>query len=310
LKVISTFAGCGGSSLGYKLAGCEVIAAIEWDDNAIDCYRANHPTTKIFHGDVAKVSGEELLNATGLDVGELDVLDGSPPCQGFSTAGSRVLSDPRNGLFREQLRLIDELQPKNVVIENVSGMVKGKMRRVAAEIVRELKSRDYQVTAGLLEAQYFGVAQLRPRVFFLGSKTHQPKLPRPITRPIPAKRALRDIVPEATREITAPSMRLLVKHLRPGEKGSDVLGRLGRTPNWFSKLMLHPDRVCPTLTKSAGDYFHWTRRYLAANERLVLTGFPEDYKLIGTWRDRCARVGNSVAPPVTAAIARSLMSQG
>ena len=310
MKVISTFSGCGGSSLGYKMAGCQVIAAVEWEDNAVAAYRANHPTTKMFHGDIAKVTGAQLMKATGLEFGELDVLDGSPPCQGFSMAGQRALNDPRNKLFQQQLRLIDELGPKHVVIENVAGMIKGKMKRVAGEIVRELKERGYQVAAGLLEAQYFGVAQRRPRVFFVGSKTHKPILPRPTSRKIPSKIALEYTRPDEIIVPWNPSSRLMASKLRPGENGSHVMKRIGRKDGWFGCSMLHPDRPAPTITKSLpriGSLWHWDRRHLSVTEALVLTGFPADYVLPGSRKDRWARVGNSVAPPMTEAIARTLM---
>lgn len=307
MKVISTFSGCGGSTTGYKMAGHEVVACVEWDAHAVECYRANHPSAKVFHGDIHKVTGEMLLNATGLDVGELDILDGSPPCQGFSSAGKRVLDDPRNSLFKQQLRLIDELKPRHVVIENVAGMVKGKMRAVAGEVVASLKERGYAVAAGVMEAQYFGVSQLRPRTFFLGSRVGRPSLPRPTSRPIPCGVALSGVVPD---EVIAPwnaGSRLMATHLRPGESGSDVMTRIGRKDGWFGASMLDPKQVAPTVTKSLsgkGQLWHWERRHVSIREVLVLTGFPADYILPGAFEDRWARVGNSVAPPMTREIAR------
>lgn len=81
---ISTFAGCGGSSLGYKWAGGTGLAAVEFDANAAETYRLNFPATPVIERDIATVTAEELLELTGLEVGQLDILDGSPPCQGFS----------------------------------------------------------------------------------------------------------------------------------------------------------------------------------------------------------------------------------
>lgn len=95
-SVISTFAGGGGSSLGYSMAGFHELLAVEWDDNAVATFKLNFPKVPIFHGDIAKLSVEKIFEMTGLKEGELDVFDGSPPCQGFSTAGKRVLDDPRN----------------------------------------------------------------------------------------------------------------------------------------------------------------------------------------------------------------------
>jgi DNA (cytosine-5)-methyltransferase 1 len=110
----------------------------------------------------------ECLKITGLQPGKLDVLDGSPPCQGFSTAGKRKMDDGRNQLFREYVRLLQGLKPKVFVMENVSGMVKGKMKLIFAEIMRELKASGYHVSARLMNSMYFGVPQSRERMIFIG----------------------------------------------------------------------------------------------------------------------------------------------
>ena len=98
-NVVSLFAGAGGSSTGYVMAGGKVKLAVEWDDNAVATYKANYPNTPIYHGDVCQLSVEEILKTIGLKSSELDILDGSPPCQGFSTAGKRDFCDTRNQLF-------------------------------------------------------------------------------------------------------------------------------------------------------------------------------------------------------------------
>lgn len=98
--VISLFAGCGGSSLGYQMAGGKVLLAVEWDQKAIACYRANFPNTMIFEGDIAKLSGEEALRLTGLNPGELDILDGSPPCQEFQLLASGRSTTSATSFFR------------------------------------------------------------------------------------------------------------------------------------------------------------------------------------------------------------------
>src|SRR5690606_12471769 len=99
--VMSTFAGAGGSSLGYSMAGFRELLAVEWDDHAVDTFRRNFPDVPVYHGDIAQLTAEAILEQTGLAPGELDVFDGSPPCQGFSMAGLRQLDDQRNQLFRE-----------------------------------------------------------------------------------------------------------------------------------------------------------------------------------------------------------------
>ena len=101
-------------------------------------------------------------------MGDLDILDGSPPCQGFSTAGKRNFDDGRNQLFREYVRLLEGLQPKALIMENVSGMVKGKMKLIFADILRALKGAGYRVSARLMNAMYFNVPQSRARMIFVG----------------------------------------------------------------------------------------------------------------------------------------------
>lgn len=167
--VISTFAGAGGSSLGYSMAGYRELLAVEWDDNAVATFKLNFPDVPVYHGDICKLTVDECLKLAGLTgPRQLDVLDGSPPCQGFSTAGKRDMTDDRNQLFREFVRLLRGLRPKVFVMENVSGMVKGKMKLIFAEIMRELKASGYVVSARLLNAMYFNVPQSRERMIFIG----------------------------------------------------------------------------------------------------------------------------------------------
>lgn len=194
--VISTFAGGGGSSLGYSMAGYRELLAVEWDDNAVATFKLNFPDVPVYHGDIAQLSVEQCLEMAGIRAGELDVFDGSPPCQGFSTAGKRLMDDPRNQLFREYVRLLQGLQPKVFVMENVSGMVKGKMKLIFADILRELKASGYTVSARLMNAMYFHVPQSRQRMIFIGVREDlgiAPSHPGPESRAI----ALRNICPDA-----------------------------------------------------------------------------------------------------------------
>ena len=126
------------------MAGYRELLAVEWDDNAVATFRLNFPGVPVHHGDIARLSVADCLRLAAIAPGELDVLDGSPPCQGFSTAGKRDLHDPRNDLFREYVRLLRGLRPRALVMENVSGMVKGRMKLVFADILRELKGSGYR----------------------------------------------------------------------------------------------------------------------------------------------------------------------
>ena len=130
--VVSTFAGGGGSSTGYRLAGGKVIAINEFVEEAIKTYSTNFPDTKIVPGDIKSLTGLDLLKAAGLKPGELDILDGSPPCSAFSVAGKRekgwnkeksysdgMKVENIEDLFLEYIRIAEEIQPKVIIAENV-----------------------------------------------------------------------------------------------------------------------------------------------------------------------------------------------
>jgi DNA (cytosine-5)-methyltransferase 1 len=193
LRVASTFAGCGGSSLGYRMASYEMIWANEFDVHAAECYELNS-SVKVDKRDIREVQSGDILKACNLRAGELDVLDGSPPCQSFSTAGKRQMTDPRSDLFFEYARLLRGLQPKVFVAENVSGLLKGVAKGMFKLILAELKSCGYRVSCRLLDAQWLGVPQRRQRVIFIGVREDsglEPAFP----MPLPYRYSVRDACP-------------------------------------------------------------------------------------------------------------------
>ncbi len=297
--VISTFAGCGGSSLGYSMAGYRELLAVEWDANAVATFRLNFPDVPVYHGDIAALSVEECLCLAGITPGELDVLDGSPPCQGFSTAGKRQLDDPRNDLFREYVRLLRGLMPRVFVMENVSGMVKGKMKLVFAECLRELKASGYRVLARLMNAMYFGVPQSRERMIFVGVREDlgvQPTYPGPVSRPTPVSSAWAGLtVPLDGLGLTP----LYAQYWRAAKPGSSM-GKLNTTKR------LAADRPAFTIVKSEGNggLYHPTEpRMLHLREFMRLASFPDSFRWSGQRKDWQKRIGNSVPPLFMRAIA-------
>lgn len=193
-NVVSTFSGAGGSCLGYRMANYKVLWANEFIPAAQDTYKANHPDSILDTRDIREVKGEDILQAIGLGVGEIDILDGSPPCASFSTAGKReagwgkvkAYSDTKqrtDDLFFEYARLLKELQPKVFVAENVSGLIKGTAKGYFKLILQELKNCGYTVTAKVLDAQWLGVPQMRQRLIFVGVRNDlglKPAHPKPL----------------------------------------------------------------------------------------------------------------------------------
>ena len=180
--VISIFAGCGGSSLGYKWAGFNELLAIDFDRNSVETFRLNFPKVPIWQRDIKNVSVQEILDFCKIKKEELDVLDGSPPCQGFSTAGKRVVTDERNDLFLEFIRIVKGLQPKVFLMENVPGMARGRMRGRFKETMLSLKSFNYRVRCKIMNAKYYGVPQSRQRLIWIGIRNDlgiEPSFPTP-----------------------------------------------------------------------------------------------------------------------------------
>ena len=332
--VISTFAGAGGSSLGYSMAGYRELLAVEWDNNAAETFRLNFPGVPVYHGDICKLSVEECMRLAGLtEAGQLDVLDGSPPCQGFSTAGKRDMSDDRNQLFREYVRLLRGLQPKVFVMENVSGMVKGKMKLIFAEIMRELKASGYVVSARLLNAMYFNVPQSRERLIFIGVREDlgiAPSHPKAESRPYSIRDALPHIAalrfeslgvePSRVFDVATEPM-CTIRNAGGGQQTryyvSDCEADISRfaigdewsrlrpgekSDKYLSLIRADANKPCPTITKtggtvSAASVTHPSeKRKFYAWELKRLASFHDEFKLAGGYKDAWDRIGNSVPP--------------
>lgn len=329
--VISTFSGCGGSSLGYKRAGGAVRLAVEWDDHAVETYRLNHPGTPVFHGDIASLSVEDALRLSGLRPGELDIFDGSPPCQGFSTAkGKRDADDQRNRLFEEYVRLLRGLRPPAFVMENVTGMVKGDMKGTFAEILGELKASGYRVSARVLNSMWFGVPQARERMIFIGARDDlgiEPTHPAPtVAQPTTAAEALAGL------ELHEPERQMLLDyaanatgggfrfwHELPAD-GSNLqrllIKKTGKQVNYgFTARKPNPARPCPTITKTDGNLglmglMSWReKRKFTVGELKRFSDFPDDFRFPGDTANRkdyaqaVMRIGNCVPPGLMAAVA-------
>lgn len=205
--VISTFAGGGGSSTGYRLAGGHVLAINEFVEEAIKTYSTNFPDTQIIPGDIKKITGQNFLDVAKIKPGQLDILDGSPPCSAFSVAGKREkgwaghVKDTRKtyfgddgevvqegelkvqtgvkkysdgmtvsaieDLFLEFIRVAKELQPKVIIAENVKGITFAKAKEKLNQFINAFEAIGYETTYKVLNAADYGVPQARERTIFL-----------------------------------------------------------------------------------------------------------------------------------------------
>ena len=178
--VISTFAGGGGSSTGYKLAGGKVLLVNEFVEAARQTYSDNYSDTQILPQDIKSLTGFDFLDAAGIIPTELDILDGSPPCSAFSISGKRdkgwdqekVYSDGKKvenieDLFLEYVRIAKEIQPKIIVAENVKGITAGEAKKKLNEFINAFQNIGYDVTYKVMNAAHYGVPQARERTMFV-----------------------------------------------------------------------------------------------------------------------------------------------
>jgi DNA (cytosine-5)-methyltransferase 1 len=183
MRVLDLFAGAGGFSLGFHLAGYDVVGAIELDEWAAETFSYNHPNSKVLVGDIASFTDDFLMD-TYNDC-QPDIILGGPPCQGFSvcTKNAGDPSDPRNSMFTQMIRFGKLFQPQLIIIENVPNLLKGKTKSgeyVIEIIVTELKALGFHIYHNVLEATAYGVPQIRKRLVVIASKN-------PLKNPFPTE---------------------------------------------------------------------------------------------------------------------------
>lgn len=324
LKVFSTFACGGGSSMGYKLAGYEVVGA-----NDIDPQMRRHYETNLHPPLFIEAPVKDLVEMDLPDVlFDLDILDGSPPCSTFSMAGSREKAWGKEKHFREGqavqvlddlffdfLDVVERLRPKVVIAENVKGMILGNAKGYVQAISNRLKSIGYRPQLFLVNSADCGVPQRRERVFFVAIRDDLPGdrlVFAPGQKWISAAEAVSDLtnLTDAERDRTKPSgLDRRYWHLTPpGRNYSYIATELDNRNAYWNTVKVDPAQPCPTITATEG-LKHWDEcRSLTFREIKRLGSFPDDYTAdsdaIGNYM-----VGMSVPPRMMQAVAEAVASQ-
>ena len=316
------------------MAGYRIGCAAEFIEAARNTYLANFPETPIEVRDIRQVLGSDLLATSGIERGAVDVLEGSPPCSSFSTAGKRhkkwgtvnKYSDGQqrtDDLFFEYARLVGEIYPKVFVAENVSGLVNGSAVGYFKNILAALTQKGYRVAARLLDAQWLGVPQMRQRIIFVGVRNdlgREPVFP----KPLPYRYAVRDAVPwlgdPNAWNMIAPTTKTAGEDRGPNI-AKYAIGRewertqIGQSSNrYFNLTKIDPARPCPTILAGhgsasiAGIVHPFEKRKLAIREVRRLCSFPDDFLLTGTFEEKWERCGRAVPPLMMYRIAATILT--
>ncbi len=333
-RAIDLFSGCGGLSLGLRHAGFKVVAAVDNDPLSVSTYERNHPIEPI-EEDIGKVDPQELMEELGLEPGELDLLAGCPPCQGFSTLrtlnGSRLVYEPLNELVFQFVRFVRVFRPKTLMMENVPAL-HGDWR--LARVEAELDALDYNSDTQVLDAAEFGVPQRRRRMILLAV---QKKYGRPsFATPLCDRRTVAD----AIRGLPSPKDSTDPAHNYPVRRTDRVLSMIRRIPrDGGSRTDLPPEEQlkchrdfsgfndiygrmawrapAPTITSgcinpSKGRFLHPEEdRAVTLREAALLQGFPASYEFdLSRGRYPAALlIGNAFPPKFAEHHARSLHRQ-
>ena len=311
--------------MGYKRAGCEVIAANDIDPEMAWHYKLNINPKYYFLCPIVELLHKELPD----ELYNLDILDGSPPCSTFSMAGSRekawgkkkyfregqtkqVLSD----LFFDYLNLVEKLKPKVAIAENVKGMLIGNAKGYTKMVMARFKELGYRPQLFLLNAADCGVPQRRERVFFVAMRNDlDGKLLKliPKNKWIDCKTAIEDlkITSQELEEVkfTANTDLIWWPKTRPGEDYGDAVKRAGQPVKLWNSKKLDPNAPSLTLTATHTMFKHWKEpRHLTFREYARLGSFPDDYQAksdnIGKYM-----IGMSVPPKMTEQVARAVIDQ-
>jgi DNA (cytosine-5)-methyltransferase 1 len=319
-SAVDLFAGCGGLTQGLKKAGFRVLGAVDNDALSIESYTANHPEVKTWQLDIRKLAASKMMRGLHLRRGQLDLLAGCPPCQGFSAMrtlnGAKRSRDARNNLVFDFLRFIRVLRPKSVMLENVPRFAKD--RRIA-QFKRELRRLGYRYKCEVLNAADYGVPQRRRRMIVVASRAFEPFFAKPSTSRRTVRNAIANLThPNAGRDQLhrsnanrSPRIMAMIRGIPRNGGSRNSLGR-GKQLECHRKCDGFKDvygrmawnKVAPTITggcinPSKGRFLHPSQnRAITLREAALLQSFPKSYR-ISLRRGRypaAALIGNALPP--------------
>lgn len=335
-KIIDLFCGCGGLSKGFEMAGFETKIAIDMWEDAVKTYNHNRVDKVAVCEDVHNWTEDYLdkLIANGDVVGII----GGPPCQGYSTVGTRDVNDPRNHLYKEYCRIVERVQPDFFVIENVKGLTTLSNGAFKDDIINRFSALGYNVEYQILNAADYGVPQNRYRVFFVGMKKKGFVFPKPFGFKVTTKEAIGDLpVLQGTETITEYACEPQTEYEKKMRGNCDILlnhagtnhsqqtidiismikdgGKISDLPREYWEVRKYNkafERMSSTGQSNTVDtghrnYFHYEQnRIPSVRENARLQSFPDDFEILGSKTSQYKQVGNAVPPLLAFAVAKAI----
>lgn len=331
LTAVDLFCGVGGLSVGLQEAGFSVIGAVDVSELAVEGYRTNHPETVVWRQNIRSLSPKVVMERLEVSAGQLDLLAGCPPCQGFSTMrtlrrGTSV-EDKRNSLVAQFGRYADALRPRALLMENVPGL---QHEPVLERLVMRLEKLGYSVTTGVRDAAEYGVPQRRRRFVLIGMlRSQSTSFADPISSALTVRDALEGLPPpeesddplhnhgeKRTRRIR--NLIADIPHDGGGQKDLPRRRRLRchKRSNGFFDVYgrMAWDKPSPTITSgcinpSKGRFLHPDQdRAITLREAALLQSFPPDYQIpLSAGKYKAADlIGNAIPPAFVASHARPI----
>lgn len=333
IRTLSLFSGAGGLDIGFSDVGFDIVDSVEIERKFCDTLELNTGEGRRFNN--SKVNCIDIREFSGKDLGKIDFIIGGPPCQTFSAAGRRAngvlgTTDARGVLFKEYVRLLEELSPKGFLFENVYGIIGAQGGEAWKEILQAFSNVGYKLFYRIVDAADYGVPQHRERLIIVGLKDGNFKFPRPTHGPdsldeapfYNAETAIEGVIstePDESNRLGGRYAHLL-DDIPPGLNYSFYTEKMGH-PNpifaWRSKFSdflykADPNTPVRTIKASGGAYtgpLHWENRFFNLEEYKRLQTFPDDYQISGSKQIAVKQIGNSVPPQLARMMAIAIRQQ-
>lgn len=336
--VLDLFCGCGGLSLGFEHAGYNLLLGIDMWEDALVTYAHNHKNNNTLCADLANLNVEDVERKISRN--KVDVIIGGPPCQGFSIAGKRIVTDERNSLYKAFVKMVEHFKPKAFVLENVPNILSIGGGVVRDSIIKDFSALGYSVATKVLLASDYGVPQNRRRAIFVGllggGEFEFPA--KKVVTPVSCKEAISDLSYETIEEggpypfdpqseyqkimregsngvynhdITIHTLQTqkIISMVPDGGNYKDLPFELQNTRKvHIAWTRLNSKKPSVTIDTGHNHHFHYEyNRVPTARESARLQSFPDTFVFIGNKTSKLKQIGNAVPPLMAQSIAEQLV---